>query len=544
MLDLTAFDNICLGKDELVVTSDGLKPISEIAIGDKVLTHRGRFCNVLKTYESNNENGELLRLKSYGSGYDVKVTKNHPIWVKKANTWEFIPANQVAIGDIVGKPVITEAPKYTGAIPLTTDIAKIIGYYLSEGCYSKGHRNSNRVSFYFDYAEEETLVDELVDALKASGFKANLYYGETALRVDSYGAIATWLYQNFGHLAHAKYIPMWLLDQGEEFLSEVLQAYIEGDGYIYREVYYRATTVSPNLAYGISLIANKLGYKCSLNEQQKNPIGTIQGRTVSIRNVWDILIHKAPILKQKVWIEDGIQCARIKEIESVPYDDDSVYNLEVDMDNTFVTPAMTVHNCHEHLEYYSLGVVHNLFTECGLEIIDLEYNDVNGGSARLYVAHTGYRPVNSTVQTALDYEQTKLRSGALEEFALNIAIAKNTLLDVLKTVEKPIAVLGASTKGNTLLQYFNLNFTIIDHAAEVNKDKFGLVTVGTNIPIISEKESLKSHPTAYLVLPWHFIDTFVKKLDSYLEDGGKLIVPLPKPAVYYKEGGEVKWEYL
>jgi len=200
--------------------------------------------------------------------------------------------------------------------------------------------------------------------------------------------------------------------------------------------------------------------------------------------------------------------------------------------------------CHEHLEYYTVEVVNNLLEEFGLEIFDLEYNSVNGSSVRIYASHKGYRPVNEIVMDTLKYEQHKLESGVLSEFVSSIEEAKTTLVDYLSKLPKPIAVLGASTKGNTLLQYFGLDNSIINHAAEINKEKYGLHTVGTEIPIIPEDKSLESQPSAYLVLPWHFIEVFIKKFDDYLNKGGKLIVPLPKPLIHYKEGGVNKWELL
>jgi hypothetical protein len=87
---------------------------------------------------------------------------------------------------------------------------------------------------------------------------------------------------------------------------------------------------------------------------------------------------------------------------------------------------------------------------------------------------------------------------------------------------------GASTKGNTLLQWFELDHTLIDGIAERSPFKFGLKTVGTNIPIYSEEEMRKAKPDYMLVLPWHFINEFIEREKDYLNSGGKFIVPCPK----------------
>ena len=86
---------------------------------------------------------------------------------------------------------------------------------------------------------------------------------------------------------------------------------------------------------------------------------------------------------------------------------------------------------------------------------------------------------------------------------------------------------GASTKGNTLLQYFNLDHTLIEGIAERSPYKYGLKTVGTNIPIYSEEDMRKAKPDYLLVLPWHFINEFIEREQEYLRNGGKFIVPCP-----------------
>jgi NDP-4-keto-2,6-dideoxyhexose 3-C-methyltransferase len=92
---------------------------------------------------------------------------------------------------------------------------------------------------------------------------------------------------------------------------------------------------------------------------------------------------------------------------------------------------------------------------------------------------------------------------------------------------KKVYVYGASTKGNTLLQYFGLDHSLITAAAERNPDKWGKVTVGTHIPIVSEDEARAAQPDYFLVLPWHFIEEFKRREKAYLSSGGRFIVPMP-----------------
>ena len=186
--------------------------------------------------------------------------------------------------------------------------------------------------------------------------------------------------------------------------------------------------------------------------------------------------------------------------------------------------------CHEHLEYYSLSVLDNFLAKWNLQIIDVEYNVVNGGSIRAYVTWKRKEYKRKRVNEALELEQAYLKEHPIEEFGYTILKEKSKLLELvsqIKEANKSIYVLGASTKGNTLLQHYGLNSTIIDKALEVNEDKFGLRTIGTNIPIISEEQGLQEKPDYLLVLPWHFRNFFIEKFDGYLRSGGSLIFPLP-----------------
>ncbi|MDP3735723.1 MAG: class I SAM-dependent methyltransferase [bacterium] len=194
--------------------------------------------------------------------------------------------------------------------------------------------------------------------------------------------------------------------------------------------------------------------------------------------------------------------------------------------------------CHEHLEYYALGSLEFLLARHGLEIFDVELNEVNGGSFRTYVRHRGARAPYTTDGhervAALRIDEVLL---ALETpapylaFASRVERVRAELVSFLArevAAGKQIYVYGASTKGNTLLQYFDLDTRLIRGAAERNQLKWGLRTVGTDIPIISEVEARSENPDYFLALPWHFMPEFLERERTFLERGGKFIVPLPE----------------
>jgi hypothetical protein len=200
--------------------------------------------------------------------------------------------------------------------------------------------------------------------------------------------------------------------------------------------------------------------------------------------------------------------------------------------------------CHEHIYYYSLFNIQKLFKSCGIDIVDVQLNDVNGGSFRLYcMKETGdktkfstqpYRDVcNFRINSLLKYEESLNLDNPKVwlDFFNKINVLKEQTLNFIKTEKqkgKKIWGYGASTKGNTLLQYFGLDNTLIDGIAERSPYKFGLKTVGTNIPIYSEEEMRKENPDYLLVLPWHFINEFIEREQEFLKKGGKFIVPCPK----------------
>jgi SAM-dependent methyltransferase len=211
--------------------------------------------------------------------------------------------------------------------------------------------------------------------------------------------------------------------------------------------------------------------------------------------------------------------------------------------------------CAEHLEYYSLSVVDQLLRDHGLQIFDVAHNKVNGGSLRLFVCFkdASFPCRGSSVEKALADEREYFKGledqgkDPFQEFALRVAEIRKqvqTVLAVLQRQRKSVYVLGASTKGNTLLQYFNITNKQIPFAAEVNKDKFGRRTVGTNILICSEQELMANKPACFLVLPWHFIDMLCEVHKQYLLDGGLFLVPMPEPGIYSGNGDTITFMRL
>ena len=192
--------------------------------------------------------------------------------------------------------------------------------------------------------------------------------------------------------------------------------------------------------------------------------------------------------------------------------------------------------CNEHLEYYSLTTLENLMQKNGLEIFDAKENAVNGGSVRVMVAHKGQRQrtayFNALLQKegtlSLDKRETYM---AFHDKILDIKNKVNKIINNEIDSGNLVLGLGASTKGNMLLQTFGIGKERLPFISERNPEKVGLRTLGTDIELISEKHARNLKPSCMLVLPWYFKTEIIKRESAYIKNGGSLLFPMPYPHV-------------
>lgn len=201
--------------------------------------------------------------------------------------------------------------------------------------------------------------------------------------------------------------------------------------------------------------------------------------------------------------------------------------------------------CHEHLEFYSLAVLEKIAAMANMKIFKISFNDINGGSIRCYATHKesslyfnpeNYKLMNDIRQKEFDLELDTDKPYVA--FQYRIEKVKNELHNLLVNLKqqgKRVHIYGASTKGNTILQWCDINNMLVEYAAERNPDKYGAYTLGTNIPIISEAESRAMNPDYYLVLPWHFKKEFIEREKEALEKGTGFIFPIPTIDIYKKD---------
>ena len=197
---------------------------------------------------------------------------------------------------------------------------------------------------------------------------------------------------------------------------------------------------------------------------------------------------------------------------------------------------------HEHLEYYSLKSINYLMERNGLKVIDATTNFVNGGSLRVLVTHKdSRRPKSKRYQEILDEEE----KWNLEELDTYVQyeqkikdIIKKSREFIVNEIENGGTVigLGASTKGNVLLQICRIGKDLLPYISDRNKEKVGLRTLGTDIEIISEEKARKINPSAMLVIPWNFKEEILSREQNFIQNGGKMLFLMPKPYIVDNNG--------
>jgi hypothetical protein len=238
-------------------------------------------------------------------------------------------------------------------------------------------------------------------------------------------------------------------------------------------------------------------------------------------------------------LEDPIKFSQ--HIENI-LEEDGVWVLEQSYLPTMISSLGFDTICHEHLLYLSLSDFDRIFKQVGLEIFEAKLNNINGGSIQLYVkksTNSSYT-VSPYVEWLLHWENSSGVNSfdSCKVFAKNVkdySLRLRKLIESYKDLGYFIFGLGASTKGNVLLQYCNLG-ELIEEIGEVNPKKFGKVTPGTNIPIVNQDkligpQNLDTTNQLGLIIPWHFRNSIKNSAEHYLSKGGSLLVPLPFPEI-------------
>ncbi len=260
---------------------------------------------------------------------------------------------------------------------------------------------------------------------------------------------------------------------------------------------------------------------------------------------YDNFRSKYPYLKCKIVssismfydLPDPVQFA--KDIYKI-LDDNGIWTCEQSYLPSMIKTNSIDTICHEHLEYYALHQIKEIADKSNFKIIDVKFNNCNGGSFRIYlVKQTSSFKENTNLINNILQEEKEFGIDTLKLYenfinSCNEQIVK--LLDLIKEINqsgKEMWIYGASTKGNCLLQYANIYESHIKYAVERNLNKVGKMT-STGSKIISEEEMRKHPPEYLLVLPWHFKNEIIEREKEYLNNGGKLVFPFPTFSIISK----------
>ena len=236
--------------------------------------------------------------------------------------------------------------------------------------------------------------------------------------------------------------------------------------------------------------------------------------------------------------------AFVKDIEEI-LEDDGIWCCQISYLASMIKYNNFYDICHEHLSYYSLETFEHLVNQFNLKCFYAETNEVNGGSIRLYMCKKNsnkykekkfFNKLNSIKEEEKKFKLTDPQT--FLNFAKTISELKDKtvkFVDNILNSNKKILALGASTKGNIILQHFGLTKKQIPYISERNPEKVGLKCLGSDIELISEQKARDINPDAFIVLPWNFKKEVVNREKNYLENGGKLMFVMPYPHVITKD---------
>ncbi len=223
----------------------------------------------------------------------------------------------------------------------------------------------------------------------------------------------------------------------------------------------------------------------------------------------------------------------MKEIYDL-LDDNGVWMLEQSYMPVMLSTTAYDTICHEHLAYYGFKQIKWLAEKAGFKVICIEFNEINGGSFSVVLAKKGsyFREDTLGINRVLQFEKRRGLDllSTYEEFSSRVYKHREQLRQTIfgiRQAGKRIAGYGASTKGNVLLQFCCLTAEHIDYILDINEEKFGCFTPGTQIPIVPEDDTHLFESDYLLVLPWHMRQEFVRKQQKYIKSGGRLLFPFP-----------------
>ena len=337
-IDLLIGGSPCFTKGNLVMTNKGYVPIEEIKIGDMVLTHKNRYKKVINI---GGEYKKTYQIKAQGSTI-ITTTHEHPFYCYKGGdfTWK-----DIAKFDKSDKVVSLKLKNIKDDESFSDIDLYILGRFLADGCCYKTKRKNRKDSYIYKF-KISVGKHELEDFKKKVDDRFNYIEERTVYNAFIYSKEWVEIGKTFGHLAHNKYIPNYILDLPIERLKIFIDGYMDGDGTLRKNGFLKAVTVSEKLALTLSLAIQKCYNGLNILKIDKPKKYKIENRIVNQRDVYEIY-YKKDICNNSRYkvIEDYISYkltkSKIKETNKL----EQVFNIEVEDDNSYVVNNLIVHNC-------------------------------------------------------------------------------------------------------------------------------------------------------------------------------------------------------
>lgn len=368
-VDIATFGSPCFPAGTLVLTERGYREIEQLSVGERVLTHTGRWMPITDIGFKFDKTIVL-----HGNHMGLECTKNHPIYsanrvkvyprkedgkrtnaFKLTDKFDWIPAE-----DMVGKlwgvprsfesidiPINSASSLREKEMPeLNVDTFYLIGRWIGDGWVRDGQR-SNRPegqhSGTIIICAGKKREDSLRSAVERVFDKYHIEQCRTANKyIFTSRLFSEWIVDNFGKYAHGKFIPSWAFGMRSELREALLRGILESDGHEYSEGNYKVTSVSRKLVEGIRLLSETLGFSTTTCFTERPKTTAIEGRTVNQRDTYTLVITKSKVRKTlKSNLHSWYLVRRIDPQDTVK----RVYNISVERDNSYVVNGIVVHNC-------------------------------------------------------------------------------------------------------------------------------------------------------------------------------------------------------
>ncbi len=427
----------CFTKGAPVITSNGIKPVEEVAVDDMVLTHNVHYKRVYHT-QVRPYTGKLITIDYFGDTTEkIEVTTEHPFLTVKRqkdeykNTgWspEWLEASKLEKGDYIAIPIdrtVDSKEERTFTIKIgagrhnfkdmnltvktDADFFRLIGYYLSEGSISQGHY----LNFTFNENEREYIEDvkELLERyFNKKPIEMKPYKHGISLILSSTAAVRFFESQ-FSKGATGKRLPEWALKEEPEKQRELVKGFWRGDGSFMMHQYswgikrmFRMNTVSPILAKNLRDILLRLDIFGSINKQNRTGnrktmycvyVGgsflkafaetieafpsteVVVGRQIAFQKLRTLTAKSyANITEEYAFVP--IKNLSEREVENVP-----VFNFSVEDDESYVANGVVVHNCTAPV--YSRDSLHSAVVELiAMPRAKLRYTTLQNWSNNVY----------------------------------------------------------------------------------------------------------------------------------------------------------------